>query len=98
MSALNEAQVTEIKLLLKLSNLTESDIANLYCVSFQTINNIKRKLVWTHVTISDEDRLDIHLIQTVEQINSNKKKPVIGVQEYILIKEYLKGVIEIQRS
>jgi group I intron endonuclease len=91
LSILDETQVREIKLLLKLSNLTLDDIANMYKVCFQDISNIKRKITWKHVIVNEDDRLDWQLAYAIKQINDSKMKPELSVREYLRIKECLEN-------
>lgn len=48
---LNEIKVKEIKTLLSKNNMSQTQIAKLYNVKYNTINRIKTEKTWAHIKI-----------------------------------------------
>lgn len=88
MAILNEENVIAIKLLLRFSELTQTEIGNIYGVSFSIVSSILNGVTWVHVDTHNHHILPFNLVEASEDIIKNRK---------VKYKLFKKEVLEIKK-
>lgn len=73
-SKLLESQVLEIIYLIENTEITQSEIAKIYNVTFQTISSIKRKKIWSHISLYEDFQISESLQKLIKNIKSKRNK------------------------